>query len=790
MKQTNVNELVEKFSGIDLEEVVFDNEEDIRDLVSLMKESDHELEVRFGAFDGKFLPQIDLVTFLRLHKYLNSFAICKEISYNYITVFDNKRKMIRNLKPPVGDQFSYYDCTNEISCTSIMKKRSGCSDNHDYNFRVVLSTETLIEGSDQDITKELPTFFKTRKRFVYFWNDIEIHLSMFKESKRAEDLRDSDVIYDIEVEITNQHNEDLVLNFIKNILAVIQNTERLISNKNLAILKGVYSSIFKSSRFAGVQPVSLKQNDIVGSDWENYALTMKLDGERRLLLVCSRCLILINSKMEFSLLNYKIGSDEYNCYVFDLELFNGNMYLFDLLATGNKDIRSDISLLLLDRLEIVKNFVGLVSPGFDKIKIKEYVFDNIVSSAIKTIRDVFYNTNNTFDGMIFVNKNTEYNCQPMKWKPENLLTIDFKILKCVYIDENPTYPKVRWELYASDKNGDVIFEFPGYPDIHVTYVDISISEMYENNSVVEFLFCKETGSFRPLKSRHDKTKGNYILVAQDVFKSIIYPFNFNWAGKLVTCDNLYFFRFQRFKNYIRRVLISSCTTGRSTRLLDLNCGYGEDLYKYVDSNVKYVYGNVSEKSISTCEGIYSKISSDPTSKNFTMVFSNLGIPENIIETDGETYDLITFFDGIHKYFDSKKLFETFPKNLECLVSGGHLILTTIDSDHLKGSNYNIKTNSFSIEPVKLSKGQFKNSIRIKMGESASLKVVNETELVSTTQISDIQAIKLLLSRKGFEMVKEAEFIDFYESWTYNGNYLSNDEKEYAKCYKALVFRKK
>lgn len=239
--------------------------------------------------------------------------------------------------------------------------------------------------------------------------------------------------------------------------------------------------------FIGNQPITIS-NDNYNKNMKYY-LTYKLDGKRHLY----QNGYLITSKLEKFKFDLKCNESVLKDTLLDGELYNNIYYVFDILYYKGQDVRK---LKFSQRLEILKSIPC--------ITLKKYWFGQI--------KNDFYEIKNTFikdmkiggkiDGIIFT-PDASYYAKVLKWKPINLLSIDFKIHK---IQPN-------------------IFELLKHDD-HTVYNSTTVSKYnfnkYLDGTVVEFIWKNK---FVPIRARPDKEHSNYITVIESNFKQIQNPIN-------------------------------------------------------------------------------------------------------------------------------------------------------------------------------------------------------------------------------------------------------------------------
>lgn len=237
-------------------------------------------------------------------------------------------------------------------------------------------------------------------------------------------------------------------------------------------------------RFIGTQVITLSKENY--NKHMKYYLTYKLDGQRHLYqnghLITSKL-----EKIKFPINGVQFGT------LLDGELYKGIYYVFDILFYNGNDIRK---LNFNERYKIMKGIKGITC--------KEYLCNDTKS-------DFFYLKNKykndmhiggMVDGIIFT-PDAPYNVSPLKWKPVNLLSIDFKIHK---------RPEKTFDLLL--QNGKVYTS---------TIVSKNQFNWYNDNTVVEFVYKGD--KFIPIRARPDKENSNHLSVIKSNLEQIKTPVN-------------------------------------------------------------------------------------------------------------------------------------------------------------------------------------------------------------------------------------------------------------------------
>lgn len=735
------------------------------------KTSDNEVEMRFGQFKGNFVPGIGLNSFEESIKFLNSFAKFIKIEYSSIEYYNSYKKYV------ILEGFDINTKTDNVFY--IEKKNIKNFDIKDYNIRISYNKEKKITPTEGGI----PELFLIRKRFTYSYKNLIFDISMFvKDKKPITSLNKLNFDLEIELESTANTDVNLIFDLAWEFLKIIQQTHVPLRESVKDDIKNIYFKFTKQKKFAGSQPKTISADKIKG----NYALTLKLNGKRALLMNINNEFFEISTKMDIKFTNLVQKTENKSLSILDCEYFKGKYHVFDIIVYEGNDVREQK---FKTRMQLIDTLVKKIS--LEKIIKKEYITDgNLYENSVKSYKKYFTKKNDNLDGFIYTP--IDDNSAPLKWKPEYYNTIDFKIKKI---------GDCKWELLCYDNNeNEVPFHIEDYLGIHVTKVSQQEDESYTDGCVAEFTYNKEEEKFVPIKIRHDKLKGNYIGIAQDNFKSIMYPFNFEDL-KLQTKNkpDKTLFNGRRFNNYVKRKLLMSNSKNVYT-LLDLACGKGGDMHKWVDSNITFVKGyDIDTDSIKEANNRYNNsIKEDNTTKNykFTFEYSDLSYEtlqpnlENFIKENNSSYncngrfDLATCFFAIHYFFKDERSLNTFISNLtENLKDGGIFIMTTFDEKILQTHNYNIDT-----PLLKITK---KNDLQQGTVYGRSIEVwIKDTVLNVPTEeyIVNFEFLIKKMEQNGFKLVKTGLHDEFYNEWKTKRNSLNDIEKLMCFLNRYAIFR--
>lgn len=763
-----------------------------------------EIEMRFGKFTekGKFNPHINLKTFEESIKFLNTFGKLEKIEYSNIEYYKNCKKYTI-METPKDCIFSFKP-TNKIFY--IEKQNLRNIDICDYNVRFSYNNEKLME------TKEIydkPQLYAIRKRFTYKYLGLTFDISMMvRDTKIITNEYQNDIQYDLEIEMKEPYNENnlkLLLDITYQFLKIINECQIILKQSVKEQIKNVYYNLTRSKKFVGSQPQTISSDKIN----TEYAMTLKLNGKRALLMNYGPSFVDISTKMDIKHANVYNENKLKDISILDTEYFKGVYHVFDILFYEGNDVRNQ---LFKTRMELISKLIEKINNKH--IIQKEYIFGDIHENTIKYYKKYFPKKNENLDGFIYVPVNMDYNSVTLKWKPNYYNTIDFKIKKLGNLTwellcyERSNASEMNNTSNASNVNNECEIKFytSEYNNLGVTTVTQEQENMYTHGSVIEFVFSKIHEKFIPIKTRYDKVKGNYITIAQDNFKNIMYPFTFDEFKQPKETKELTLFNSRRFNNFIKRKLLMENSKNVYT-LLDLACGKGGDMFKWVDANITYVKGYDNDiPSIKEANNRYiTNIRDENTTKNYHFTFEYTDLSCELINPqlqefvnyysqsngngnyacDGK-FDVATCFFAIHYFFKNENYLDNFIKNITYnLKKNGTFIMTTFDQELLLQEG-NIDTPLFKVNGINEIKGVVTN----KMYGRAINVWIKDTVLDKEREeyLVNFDFLVQKLKLNGIDLIKTGTFVDFYPEWKTKKNYLNDIEKKLSFLNRYAIFR--
>jgi len=719
-----------------------------------------EKEVRFGHFKKNgFNPELDTKGFIRMNGFIKKFSNMKSIEYSFLSHYKNGKKMIQYLQTPLsgsGGMLSYPDSDMTLDTVCIIKRKLSTCDIKNYGIRFQLSEEIPCESPGSD---DMVSFLKARKRIIYEWGGLEFHLSMFQEGYDLNGVKASVIKYDIEIEIITMEDYDGLMKFIDTFMKAYQDTGIVYDIKELSSIKTKYKKITGGNKPIVVQPNTLRSDKYVPD--EDYGVTLKLDGERRMIMLYDNKVITFNSKMNICILNIEITTRDNTVSIFDSEFYMGKYYLFDTIVYENQDLRHQKDVNLLKRVEYYTRIFSTINDS--RFLFKEYLYGNTYKNTIQLMKNEVYK----HDGVILVPVNYPYPLKnkgpgvPLKYKPQGMNTIDFRIKKI----EDGTV----WELYCYDKDNDVLFSHSDYIDIGITRVEPELSCKFMNMSIVECYYDKRLRNFQPIRQRHDKFRGNHISIALDNFDTIIHPFVLEWLNKNKTPSN--FFNYHRFSHYVKRVFINKIYK-QTPKALWINCEDGGHMQKFIDFNIKDVTAcDVDENNIKTSLAKYDKMIENPTCKNFRFNFSNIDMRKKV-KPISQDHNMVLSLDDTGVFFENTKTLENFVKNINNNTEKDAIIVLSMMNNKFIKENNDINMSDLSITTKK-------NVLNIKHDNIASKTYTIDDDILIDTMV-----------KYDIEFIEETAYSLLYPEWSSNDNFLNNSEFLYSACHKIMVFKKK
>lgn len=467
-----------------------------------------------------------------------------------------------------------------------------------------------------------------------------------------------------------------------------------------------FKKLTNKHKFIGNEVIPIKHTDVSKISRWTYSLSLKLDGERKLLFISNNGQsYLIDRKFNFEQTKSFKGVPPKT--IFDGEFYDGKFYIFDTLFFNGKDTRK---MSLKFRIKYIKETFKGNDPF---IKIKEHYFP---INYKEKIQELINQKKFLSDGLIFTPTGDYYH-YPLKWKKTITIDLTFGVIK----------QKLKtqvWELFAKNKT-----PFRISPTLEVPN---ETAKLFLNTSPVEFE-VNRYGKLSPIKQRFDKVDGNYINVAINNFLLARNPVNIN----NILDEETSFQTLRSFHNFIKRTLLEVYSKKEST-LLDLACGKGGDILKWKLLGLKVDGYDINKRSI--------KIANKRKKGSDNIKFHILDLSKELIKCT-EQYDTATCFFALHYFFQSEQTLNNFFTNVSnCLKPGGYFIGTILDGSKIKES---VITKDWRIEKLnKKSEGYYNNAIKVFIRNTVLNKptieyIVNIPFLTSVAKNYNLRLVKII-----------------------------------------------
>ena len=380
------------------------------------------------------------------------------------------------------------------------------------------------------------------ERFVYQLEEsIFLHLSRRKENQ----------FFDIEIDFTFSMPIDLSV-FVSTVEKVVRHGCNL-----LELLYGPFLfpyTFFKDSmnhvnsilghpdyRYIidqiAVKVKPMEWNDLT-FNFEKYCITEKIDGIKKLLLITNykikesdvdHQLIWLIGGTEYQLIFYGVPpfGTTVKTYLFDCELFENTIWLYDTLISNDHDIRQNKK--LIERINVYEDN-PLHGPTDYPVSLllKACLFPTYSIRFKQHVRlnEFKFTRNNTLfkqDGFILTPLDESYHaCKKnnlvLKWKETINQTNDF------YIKKNDQ----QWNFYVDTPSGLSLFQGSKNNPFPQNVCDIENSELLISDGVFEVAWTTKPVIVR---QRLDKKKPNFSTIALSNWELIFDPIPFSFLTK-------------------------------------------------------------------------------------------------------------------------------------------------------------------------------------------------------------------------------------------------------------------
>jgi|ETNvirenome_6_85_1030632.scaffolds.fasta_scaffold09683_4 hypothetical protein len=289
-------------------------------------------------------------------------------------------------------------------------------------------------------------------------------------------------------------------------------------NINFGLMSWILKELKVKTSFQIMNNVlSLDKNrfNILKKNKKNYAVSEKKDGERFLLYIGTKWTYLIDKS--FEIMFHSKNDTNTTFTLLDIEKIDDKIIVFDILIYKNKNVTVQNFKNRLKYMGLIKNITlaNFYIPSFQKSL-------GVLSKMVYTKKYDY-----DIDGLIFTPLMSNYRSGKIfKWKPNNLITIDFLVLDVrkkkdelcgnLYISiSRKNYMKQygttilskykkKFNLTGREKFFPMLFDPPNSKKEPYWKFKIKTKLPIKNEDIVEF--ARIDNKWEALRIRHDKTK--------------------------------------------------------------------------------------------------------------------------------------------------------------------------------------------------------------------------------------------------------------------------------------------
>lgn len=241
-----------------------------------------------------------------------------------------------------------------------------------------------------------------------------------------------------------------------------------------------------------------------------------------------------------------------------------------------------------------------------------------------------------------------------------------------------------------------------------------------------------------------------------------------------------FYNMKKFHNNIKRDLIKKYAKNNDT-IIDLGCGKGGDMHKWISTNIKYVKGyDINKEYLKEAEDRYEKIKKQKKI-NTEIIYKCIDLSKKVIDTEHKNVNIITCNFALHYFFENEETFNILKKSIKNnLKINGYFIGTIFD-----GASVNKMVNNyeftqfdklFKIENINNNNKLFGNKIKVYLKDSIIDNISYEYLIYFGKFISKMED-------EGFILVNSKLFSEIDDF-----NNLEDYEKSYSSLNRYFVFK--
>lgn len=630
-------------------------------------------------------------------------------------------------------------------------------DNGDYKIRV--SSETDLEPQPDFQTEKI----RKRERWTYKleqFPEMIFDLTIVQQDGRLK--------YEVEIETPDlsQTFKDAI-EFVKEnkfsvgVYVSAEETKKIIAEHNQLVSKLRY--------FQGHQGPNRPEKDSKTfiSGYENkvsdlnvrnltddFWITLKYDGVRRIMFITNSGIYLIQRDSLFKIGDKSSFTQEYSGTLIDGEFMGESYHMFDILFYKSYDATHKP---LEMRIKYLKEIYQTLSRETLEVPIylKEY-YTGPTTEAAKKALEQFHQNDMPYDGIIFQSTGPYFNKNSYKWKPSELLTIDFMVKD-----------KKLWSY-----DGDLVeFTADGYESKPFDMIEFDGKNV--EGQIIEFKWDQSDRSFKPMRYREDRQNPNGLAIARKVWDKINNPI----PEATIIGENLAIIRkynqdekMKLLKKYIKA----------GTNLVDVGSGQGADLHKWNHLGLNKVW--IVDPDTEILKTLKERLSQMDI--KYKLDILNIGAEESKkikVAVGNEPFNIASFY-SLTFFFKDKPMYKKLFDTLNLLSKGGLFIGAVMDGKstlELLDGKTKFNNGLFSIETSKhVQLGEFGQNVHINIEDADSMiKDLDEF-------LFDFDMFKQDVVKQKFELLE-----DYIPTSVFTENGIPPKQLQFGSLYRYFAFKK-
>jgi hypothetical protein len=616
-------------------------------------------------------------------------------------------------------------------------------------YKIRKATETSISAPKEWV---VPKLVRHRKRDSFILKD-------FKDIQFDLTEVNGDVEFEIEL-LKPAGDLEGAISYIQNILL---NGTMAFKDGELQLVVDHHNELVSSmsrNKFNNMcvgyenKPKDLTKNDLIG----DYYVTLKYDGVRRFLLTLKtdnvQGIYLIEKDSIWKLSDNAESTNLYDGEYMSTDSDSKIFYAFDVLIHNGNNV-TDKS--LPERLILLKD----ANMTLDKIKIipKEYYTDGDLFKRLESAYADYKKSSIKLDGLI-LQPLGGYRSDAKKWKPADMLTIDFLMRKS----------GKEFELLTHVRDGQNI----KYEPFHLKYKGKdNIDGKLIDGKIVE---CRIKGDkVELIRFRNDKVEPNSSYVADKVWETIQNPIDVD----TLLGRNLALIR--RYNQIVKYNLIRKYIKEDSI-IIDVGSGRGADLSKWKKFKKIYVVEPDSEV-LKIFEERRQGMKDLPEIVVLNTGAENMNLIKETIKDD--KISAINMFYCLTFFGKDKTIYKKLLGTLAMLPKGVKVIGSVMDGGKVKElcADGSFKNSAFSI---KLGKENPK-----KGGQPVHININDPDSMIKDLDewIFDFDVFKDDMEKMQFKTLENYFYDDAANCELESYKYLPKVQKQFGSLFRVFVFEK-